>query len=213
VTLDFTIQTNIKTIVCDRRGKSTVAADYERLMRELDVLDTPLEPSHPEPVFWLDEMHHATPDTWRKHLELSDMKQRALAAAISNNVTPFPKPPGKVLHIDNSGVNLDPSGKTKTPARVLQYKVYTGDVYLCDIECDEYAVTDHMLGPAQFSMHMSMMKAFNDMTAQQLKHHCSLNNPYALHVQSAREHDGNLVDAVLPPRHASIRFVLMGAAR
>jgi hypothetical protein len=118
-----------------------------------------------------------------------------------------------VIDFTNQGVTLDHDGKTKAPARVLQYQVFTGDIWLCDIECDEYAVSDHMLGPAQFSMHTAMMKAFNEMNAQQLRHHVALENPYAIHVQSAREHNGNLVDAELPPRHSSIRFVMMGAAR
>lgn len=186
------------------------------MMRTLDTLQTDVDISHPEKKYWFDETYNITPTPWCYHLDIADMKKRALASSIEDNVVRLriePPKQGRVIDFSHPSVNVDQNDKQIVPPIVMTYQVFTGDVYLCDIECEEYAVTGHMHGNAQYAMHASMMKAFNEMSAEQLRHHVKKNNPYAIHVQSAREHDGNLIDAILPPRHDTIRFVMMGAAR
>jgi hypothetical protein len=150
---------------------------------------------------------------------MSKLRQKALSLATNNGIAlaNMQASREKVMHYDNAGVNVGLSSglgsNTLSPPPLLEYDVYTGDVYLCTFQAFAATVTGHMEGGAKFSMHQQMRHEFHRMTAQQLMHHVGLGNPYAIHEQSVRANDGDLMKAELPPRYDAIRFVLKGAAK
>jgi hypothetical protein len=139
-------------------------------------------------------------------------KQNPLAQQIGYSISMQQPSQSRTIHFDNAGINIDRSEKAIKAVRVLTYDVFSGDVYLCTFQGAESTVTGPMEGAAKFHMHQAMLAEHRKLNADQLSAHASRGNPYAIHEQSVRANDGDLLKAEPPPHYEDIRFVLKGAA-